>query len=70
MHNFCVTRNNERVIATCVEQSPYFEANGSSGSEKSFGLYGIRRFVNLGHPTSCPYPEPDESSHCPRILFI
>ena len=51
-----------------MEQNLFWEANKSSASQE---IPRIFRFCHLQEPTTCPYPETDQSGpNSPLILLL
>jgi hypothetical protein len=53
-----------------MEQSPAWESNKSSASQKNISLIFLEPDRSLPYSQElaiCPYPEPDRSSFCPSI---
>jgi hypothetical protein len=73
MQNFFFVKcGNARVTANSVEQNPSCEPSGSLASEEVHRIlsYPKIREPYSQHPSSCPYPEPDESNQRPCILWL
>jgi hypothetical protein len=53
-----------------MELSPTGESNSCSDTQKCTAHYGNRKFITVfTRAATDPYPEPDESSPQPHVLF-